>query len=131
VGFARRRYRADDDCGRRRGRHRRDGLGPADRALSEFPRSLNRWIGQEPGPEPRRCSRTERRLEDGRPLRTEPMMLYWAVVFLIVAIIAGIFGFGGIAATAAGIAQVLFFIFIVIFAVALIMGLAQRGPPAV
>jgi uncharacterized membrane protein YtjA (UPF0391 family) len=56
-------------------------------------------------------------------------MLYWAVVFLIIAIIAGVLGFGGIAATAAGIAKVLFFIFIVIFAIALIMGLARRGPP--
>lgn len=58
-------------------------------------------------------------------------MLYWAVVFLIIAIIAGILGFSGIASTAAGIAQVLFFIFIVIFAVALIMGLARRGPPVI
>jgi uncharacterized membrane protein YtjA (UPF0391 family) len=62
--------------------------------------------------------------------RSQPM-LYWAVVFLIIAIIAGILGFGGVASAAAGIAQVLFFIFIVIFAVALIMGLARRGPPVV
>lgn len=40
-------------------------------------------------------------------------MLYWAVIFLIVAIISGIFGFGGIATTSAGIAQILFFIFVV------------------
>ena len=58
-------------------------------------------------------------------------MLYWAVVFLIIALVAGVLGFGGIASTAAGIEQVLFFIFIVIFAVALIMGLARRGPPAI
>ncbi len=56
-------------------------------------------------------------------------MLYWALIFFIIAVVAGILGFGGIASTAAGIAQVLFFIFIVIFAVALIMGLARRGPP--
>ena len=37
-------------------------------------------------------------------------MLYWAVVFLIVAIIAGILGFGGIAAAAAGMAKILFYI---------------------
>ena len=63
--------------------------------------------------------------------RTEASLLYWAVVFLIIALVAGLFGFGGIASTAAGIAQVLFFIFIVIFAVALIMGLARRGPPPI
>ena len=59
-------------------------------------------------------------------------MLYWALVFLVIAVIAGLFGFGGIASTAAGIAQVLFFIVLGIFVVALIMGLmARRGPPAV
>ena len=42
-------------------------------------------------------------------------MLYWAVVFLVVAIIAGIFGFGGISQAATGIAKVLFLIFIVLF----------------
>ena len=36
-------------------------------------------------------------------------MLYWALMFLIVALVAALFGFGGIAGTAAGIAQVLFF----------------------
>ena len=36
-------------------------------------------------------------------------MLAWALVFFIVAIIAGILGFTGIAAGAAAIAQVLFF----------------------
>jgi uncharacterized membrane protein YtjA (UPF0391 family) len=56
-------------------------------------------------------------------------MLYWALVFFIVAIIAAIFGFGGIAVAAAGIAKILFFVFLVIFVVALISGLvARRGP---
>ena len=31
-------------------------------------------------------------------------MLYWALVFLVVSIIAGLFGFGGIAGSAVGIA---------------------------
>lgn len=56
-------------------------------------------------------------------------MLYWALVFFIVAIIAAIFGFGNIAAGAATIAQVLFFLFLVLFVIALIMGLIRgRGP---
>ena len=42
-------------------------------------------------------------------------MLYWAVVFLVVALVAGLFGFGGIAATSAGFAKILFFIFLIGF----------------
>lgn len=54
-------------------------------------------------------------------------MLYYAVVFFIVAIVAGLLGFGGISAGASGIAQVLFFIFIVLFLVSLVAGLLKRG----
>jgi uncharacterized membrane protein YtjA (UPF0391 family) len=54
-------------------------------------------------------------------------MLYWAAVFLIVAIVAAIFGFGGIVAGAMTIAKVLFFIFLVVFLVSLIAGVAGRG----
>jgi uncharacterized membrane protein YtjA (UPF0391 family) len=49
-------------------------------------------------------------------------MLYWALVFLIVALVAGLFGFGGIYMAAAGIAKVLFFIFLVLFLVSLLAG---------
>ena len=55
-------------------------------------------------------------------------MLYWAVVFLIIAVVAALFGFGGIASTAAGIAQVLFGIFLVLFLVFLVMALFNKGP---
>lgn len=48
-------------------------------------------------------------------------MLHWALVFFVVAIIAAIFGFGGIASASAGIAQVLFFIFVALFLIALVM----------
>jgi uncharacterized membrane protein YtjA (UPF0391 family) len=54
-------------------------------------------------------------------------MLYWALVFLAVAIIAALFGFGVIASAAAGVAKILFFIFLVVFVVSLIMGLSRRG----
>ena len=53
-------------------------------------------------------------------------MLQWAAVFFVIAIIAAIFGFGGIAAGAVEIAKILFFIFIVVFAVTLILGLLRR-----
>ena len=55
-------------------------------------------------------------------------MLRWAVVFLIVAIIAAVFGFGGIAAAATDIARILFFVFLVLFIVALILGRRGAGP---
>ena len=50
-------------------------------------------------------------------------MLRWALVFFIVAIIAGVFGFGGIASGAVDIARICFFFFIVIFLVSLVWGL--------
>jgi len=53
-------------------------------------------------------------------------LLGWALVFLILAIIAAIFGFGVVAAAATGIAKILFFIFIVVFVITLIMGLLRR-----
>jgi uncharacterized membrane protein YtjA (UPF0391 family) len=50
-------------------------------------------------------------------------MLRWAVIFLIVALIAGALGFWAIAGTAAAIAKVLFFIFIAFFLLMLLLGL--------
>ena len=56
----------------------------------------------------------------------EAVMLYYAAVFLVIAIIAGIFGFGGIAAGAFAIAKIVFFVFLVLFVASLIIGLARR-----
>jgi len=53
----------------------------------------------------------------------EMIMLGWALTFLVVALIAALFGFGGIAIASAGIAKILFFVFLVLFAVSLIAGL--------
>jgi uncharacterized membrane protein YtjA (UPF0391 family) len=52
-------------------------------------------------------------------------MLNWAVTFLVIALIAAVFGFGGIVSAAVGIAKLLFFIFIVLFAISLIMSLVS------
>ena len=49
-------------------------------------------------------------------------MLRWAAIFFVIAIVAAIFGFGGIAAGAADIAKVLFFIFVLLFVLALVFG---------
>lgn len=54
-------------------------------------------------------------------------MLYWAVVFLVVALIAAIFGFTGVEIASAGIAKILFMVFLVLFVVSLIGGLARRA----
>jgi len=51
-------------------------------------------------------------------------MLYWALVFLVVSLIAGVLGFGGIAGTAAGIAKALFVLFLVLFLVSIVIGRA-------
>lgn len=48
-------------------------------------------------------------------------MLKWAVVFLIIAIIAGIFGFTDVQAASATIAQWLFGIFLVLFLGAIVL----------
>ncbi len=58
-------------------------------------------------------------------------MLYWAAVFFIIAIIAGFLGFGSVAVAASGIAQTLFFVFLVIFLIALVMGLSRRRVPPI
>ncbi len=51
-------------------------------------------------------------------------MLRWALVFFIVAVIAGGLGYGGVSSGAADIARICFFFFVVIFVVSLIWGLA-------
>jgi len=49
-------------------------------------------------------------------------MLHYAIVFLVIALVAALFGFGVIASTAAGIAKILFLVFLVLFIVSLLMG---------
>jgi len=57
-------------------------------------------------------------------------MLGWALMFLLVALVAGVFGFGGVASASVGIAQVLFFIFLLGFLVTLVVHLLRgRAPP--
>jgi uncharacterized membrane protein YtjA (UPF0391 family) len=56
-------------------------------------------------------------------------MLRWALIFLVIALVAGVFGFGGIYDAATDIARILFFVFLVLFLVGLVLG--WRSPPAV
>ena len=52
-------------------------------------------------------------------------MLYYALVFLVVALIAGVLGFGGVAFASAEIAKICFFVFLILFVVSLIW--SRRG----
>ena len=67
---------------------------------------------------------------DGSSVSTVPMkeiaMLYYAVVFLIIALVAALLGFGGIAAGAAGIAKILFVVFLIVAVVTFLLSLGRR-----
>ncbi len=54
------------------------------------------------------------------------IMLYYAVVFFVIALIAAFFGFGGIAVGAAGIAKVLFVVFLIGAVVSFLMSMGRR-----
>lgn len=60
-------------------------------------------------------------------LKQESKMLHYAVVFLVIALIAAVFGFGGIAAGAVGIAKILFFVFVVLAVLTFVVSLFKRG----
>ena len=51
-------------------------------------------------------------------------MLKWAVIFLIVALVAALLGFGGVAGAASSFAVILFYLAIAVFVIMLIAGLA-------
>jgi uncharacterized membrane protein YtjA (UPF0391 family) len=59
-------------------------------------------------------------------------LLKWALIMLIVSLVAALFGFTDLAAASADVARVLFYIFLVIFLVLVVLGLAGaraiRGP---
>jgi uncharacterized membrane protein YtjA (UPF0391 family) len=54
-------------------------------------------------------------------------MLYWALIFLVVGLIAGVLGFSGIAGAATNIAWILFVVGLIL---ALIFAVAGRKPRA-
>ncbi|QCI69474.1 DUF1328 domain-containing protein [Phreatobacter stygius] len=55
-------------------------------------------------------------------------MFGWAIMFLIVALIAAALGFGGVAGTAMSAAQIVFVVALIAFAISAVMGLVRgRG----
>ncbi len=53
-------------------------------------------------------------------------LLYYAIVFLIIALVAAAVGFGGVAGVAMDGARLLFWVFIILFVVSLVAGLVRR-----
>ena len=49
-------------------------------------------------------------------------MLQWALLFLVIALVAALFGFTTVAGTAYMAAKILFFVFLVLFVLALLLG---------
>jgi uncharacterized membrane protein YtjA (UPF0391 family) len=54
-------------------------------------------------------------------------LLHYAVVFLVVALLAALFGFGGVAGTAMEGARILFWVAIVLVVVSLVAGYIRRA----
>jgi uncharacterized membrane protein YtjA (UPF0391 family) len=54
-------------------------------------------------------------------------LLYWAVIFLIVALVAAFLGFGGVAGVATEGARILFWVAIVLVVLSFIGGMLRRG----
>ena len=62
-------------------------------------------------------------------LRPKPefTLLHYALVFLVIALVAALLGFGGLAAGAASIAKLLFFVFVFLAVLSFIVGLMRRA----
>lgn len=57
-------------------------------------------------------------------------MLYWALLFGVLALAAAVFGFGGIASGFASIAQILFFVFLALLVVSFVARALRGQSPA-
>ncbi|MEK4033840.1 DUF1328 domain-containing protein [Methylocystis sp. IM3] len=54
-------------------------------------------------------------------------LLHYAILFLIVAVIAAFFGFGGVAGTAVEGARILFWVALVLFVISAVVGFLRRA----
>ncbi len=54
-------------------------------------------------------------------------LLHWAIIFLIVALVAAFLGFGGVAGTAMEGARILFWVALILFVVSTVVGLIRRA----
>jgi uncharacterized membrane protein YtjA (UPF0391 family) len=53
------------------------------------------------------------------------MLMSWAILFLVISVLAGLFGFTGMAGTGSWIAQTVFFVFLIAFVISLFVGRKQ------
>jgi uncharacterized membrane protein YtjA (UPF0391 family) len=53
-------------------------------------------------------------------------LLHWAIIFLVVALIAAVLGFGGIAGTAVGAAKILFWVAIILAIISFLANSMRR-----
>jgi uncharacterized membrane protein YtjA (UPF0391 family) len=58
-------------------------------------------------------------------------MLRWAILFAILAVVAGFLGFGGLSTGFAEVAKILLFVFLALMVLALIVGRRALGGPTV
>lgn len=54
-------------------------------------------------------------------------LLHWAIIFLVVALVAAFLGFGGVAGTAMEGARILFWVALILFVVSTVVGLIRRA----
>jgi uncharacterized membrane protein YtjA (UPF0391 family) len=54
-------------------------------------------------------------------------LLHWAIIFLIVAVVAALLGFGGVAGTAMEGAKIVFWVAIVIAVVSFVVSLVRKA----
>jgi uncharacterized membrane protein YtjA (UPF0391 family) len=106
------------------------GLRKEERPLAQAVAGSSRFCRLDPSlapPEPRAQGRVITPRLSVADRTKERAMLYWALMFLLIALVAAVFGFGGIASTAAGIAQILFVVALVLFVLSVFMGLRRRN----
>ena len=56
-------------------------------------------------------------------------MLQLAILFLVLALVAGVLGYGGMMVQFAGFAQILFFVFVVLFLISAVASALRGRPP--
>jgi uncharacterized membrane protein YtjA (UPF0391 family) len=88
--------------------------------------ALDRCVHQHRGRRNSHLSEHDGRVACGASLTGDRIMLRWALIFFVVALVAAILGFTGIALAAAGVAKILFFIFVILFALSLLSHVARR-----
>ncbi|MCX8256306.1 hypothetical protein RHAL1_00891 [Beijerinckiaceae bacterium RH AL1] len=53
-------------------------------------------------------------------------LLYWALIFLVIALVAGVLGFGGVAAGAESIGKIIFYVALILLLISLVLNFTRR-----